>query len=82
MVDFVEAVLIVLLSQFQPYCIYFFLIISVELLGDRILTIVGHPLLSFLPLHYNLAVLVAVTLLLSFLSDRRFLSPFIYFLFF
>ena len=48
--------------------------ISVELLGGGI-TIVDHPLLCFLPLHYNIAVLVAAMLLLSFLSDRRFLSP-------
>ena len=42
-----------------------------------------HPVLCFLPLHYNIAVLVAAILLLSFLSDRRFLSPLVYsFIFF
>ena len=34
-----------------------------------------HPLLCFLPLYCNIAVLVAAMLLLSFLSDRRLLSP-------
>ena len=48
-----------------------------ELLGGE-LTTVDHPLLCFLPLHYNIAVLVAAMLLLSFLSDRRFLSPLLY----
>ena len=55
---------------------------SVELLGGGI-TIVDHPLLCFLPLHYNIAVMVAAMLLLSFLSDRRFLSLLLYsFIFF
>ena len=55
---------------------------SVELLGGGI-TIVDHPQLCFLLLHYNIAVLVAAMLLLSFLSDRRFLSPSLYsFIFF
>ena len=59
--------------------IYFFF---VELLGGGI-TIVDHPLLCFLPLQYNIAVLVAAMLLLSILSDRRFLSPLVYsFIFF
>ena len=40
-------------------------LISVKLIGGRI-TIVDYPLLCFLPLHYNIAVLVAVMLLLSF----------------
>ena len=44
---------------------FFFFVISVKLIGGRI-TIVYHPLLCFLPLHYNLAVLVAAMLLLSF----------------
>ena len=48
------------LSPSQPY----FFIISVELLVGGI-TIVDHPLLCFLPLHYNIAVLVAAMLLLS-----------------
>ena len=50
---------------------------SVKLLGGGI-TIADHPLLCFLPLHYNIAVLVAAMLLLPFLSDRRFLSPLVY----
>ena len=41
------------------------LIVSVELLGGGI-TMVDHPLLSFIPLHYNIAVLVGAMLLLSF----------------
>ena len=51
----------------------------VELLGGRI-TIVDHPLLCFLLLHYNIAVLVAAMLQVCyhFLSDRRFLSPLLY----
>ena len=43
----------------------FFFFISVELLGGGV-TIVDHPLLYFLPLHCNMAMLVAVMLLLSF----------------
>ena len=43
----------------------FFLFFFVKLLGGRI-TIVDHPLLCFLPSHYNTAMLVAVMLLLSF----------------
>ena len=60
MVVFVETVLIALhvLVHRNPFFFY-------ELLGGRI-TIVDHPLLCFLPLHYNIAVLVAAMLLLSF----------------
>ena len=62
-----------------PFHFYF---ISVELLGGGITT-VDHPLLCYLPLLYNIAVLVAAMLLLSFLSDRRFLSTLAYsFIFF
>ena len=75
-------------SSNSPQCtspsqlpLYFFPF-SVELLGGGI-TIVDHPLFCFLPLHYNIAVLVGAMLLLSFLSDRRFLSPLVYsFIFF
>ena len=65
-----------------PLSLYFFSF-SVELLGGG-MTIVDHPLLCFLPLHYiNIAVLAGAMLLLSFLSDRRFLSPLVYsFIFF
>ena len=63
MVVFVEAVSIVLNVQVHGNSfLYFFF---VELLGGRI-TIVDHPLLCFLTLHYNIAVLVAAMLLLSF----------------
>ena len=61
----------------RPRFFVFFFIISVELLGGGI-TIVDHPFICFLPLHYNMAMLVAAMLLLSFLSDRRFLSPLLY----
>ena len=70
MVVFVKAVLIVL-------SVLFFFVISVELLGGGI-TLIDHPLLCFQSLHYNIAVLAAAMLLLSFLSDRRFLSPLLY----
>ena len=79
MVVFVEAVLIVL-SVLVHFNFFFF--ISAELVEGGI-TIVDHPLLCFLLLHYKIAVLVAAMLLLSFLSDRRFLSPLVYsFIFF
>ena len=60
MIVFVEVVLIILsvLVHLNPLFFY----ISVELLGGGI-TIIDHPLLCFLPLHYNIAVLVAAMLL-------------------
>ena len=74
MVVFVEAVLIVLsvlsLYLYSP----FFVLISVELRGSGI-TIVDHPLLSFLSLLFNIAVLIAAMLLLSFI----FLSDIVFF---
>ena len=75
-VVFVEAVLIVLCVT--PFLFFFFF---VELLGGGI-TIVDHSLLCFLPLTYDIAVLVAAMLLLSFLFERRFLSPLFYLFFF
>ena len=73
-VVFVEADLIVLnvLTSISTPPLFF---ISAELLGGGI-TIVDHPLLCFLPLHYNIAVLVAAMLLLFFIVFALFFNFF------